>query len=167
MNNACSYIWCQRRMPTLEYSYIHLLQDHQADHGWKWNGASQHPPLSKSIHNILLRDTSSIFEVSQSFRISGALKIYNKKTSKLSGYYKINWLHSNTWICKIMLPLSQWLELYRIFWKMWKTHQQLNSGKNQGVCENRKQELPPQVEAFPAMPDVRTLWCHRCFSSES
>ena len=124
------------------------------------------PPLSKSIHNILLRDTFFIFEFHSLF-VFLALSRYMTKTSKLSGYYKINWLPGNTWICKIMLPLSQWLELYRIFWKMWKTHQQLNSGKNQGVCENRKQELPPQVEAFPAMPDVRTLWCHRCFSSES
>ena len=48
------------------------------------------PPLSKSIHNILLRDTSSIFEISQFFRISGSLKIYDKNTSKPSGYYKIN-----------------------------------------------------------------------------
>ena len=31
--------------------------------------------------------------------------------------------------------------------------------------ERRKQTLPPQVEAFPAFPDVRTLWCRWCFSS--
>lgn len=59
------------------------------------------------------------------------------------------------------------LKPWNVFAQNWKDFFQICwLSRNKGeVYESRKQTLPPQVEAFPAFPDVRALWCQRSFSS--